>query len=123
MGRSLRASEEGLRRVEAARIKKKWNKQDEAWWGLAGVGKETLKRFRNGEAIDKEKFQAICEAVGVNHQEVIVSSRCFWGTSPDVDFFCGRKEELNTLTQWIIQDKCRLISITAMGGMGKKLSS
>ncbi|WP_337907009.1 NB-ARC domain-containing protein [Iningainema tapete] len=37
----------------------------------------------------------------------------------DVSVFFGRHDELTTLTQWIIQDRCRLVTILGMGGIGK----
>jgi WD40 repeat protein len=43
----------------------------------------------------------------------------FWGEAPDVSIFYGRSRELQTLTDWIQNDRCRLLSIVGMGGMGK----
>ena len=34
-------------------------------------------------------------------------------------FFYGRIEELSTLTSWCLVERCRLISLLGMGGMGK----
>lgn len=46
-----------------------------------------------------------------------------WGDAPDVSIFFGRTEEIATLEQWIVRDKCRLVAILGMGGVGKtKLS-
>lgn len=42
-----------------------------------------------------------------------------WGEAPEVSVFFGRAQELDTLTEWIIDDRCRLISILGMGGVGK----
>lgn len=42
-----------------------------------------------------------------------------WGEAPDVSVFCGRSEELTTLTYWISKDRCRLVALLGMGGMGK----
>jgi hypothetical protein len=42
-----------------------------------------------------------------------------WEESIDTSFFFGRIEEISILKQWIRQDKCRLVSILGMGGMGK----
>ncbi|MEM9213315.1 MAG: BTAD domain-containing putative transcriptional regulator [Cyanobacteria bacterium P01_F01_bin.150] len=42
-----------------------------------------------------------------------------WGESPDIQFFCGRSQESAQLRQWIQQDRCRLITVFGMGGMGK----
>ncbi|MCY7333837.1 MAG: NACHT domain-containing protein [Pseudanabaena sp. CAN_BIN31] len=37
----------------------------------------------------------------------------------DVTFFYGRDSELNILKKWVDQDRCRLIAILGMGGLGK----
>jgi len=37
----------------------------------------------------------------------------------DVSRFYGRQEELQTLESWIIEDRCRLIGIFGLGGIGK----
>ncbi len=42
-----------------------------------------------------------------------------WGEAPDVSIFYGRYEDLVTLTQWLITDRCRLIALLGMGGIGK----
>lgn len=42
-----------------------------------------------------------------------------WGEAPDVTAFYGRQSELHTLTQWAVNDRCRLIGVLGMGGIGK----
>ncbi|MEM9004376.1 MAG: NB-ARC domain-containing protein [Cyanobacteria bacterium P01_F01_bin.86] len=42
-----------------------------------------------------------------------------WGEAIDVSIFHGRREELTTLTQWVVTNRCRLVGILGMGGMGK----
>ena len=42
-----------------------------------------------------------------------------WSISPAVSTFFGRTEEMATLEQWIVDDRCRLISIIGLGGIGK----
>ncbi|PSB22637.1 hypothetical protein C7B76_03065 [filamentous cyanobacterium CCP2] len=42
-----------------------------------------------------------------------------WGEAVDVSFFYGRNAELTQLKQWIVADRCRLIAVLGMGGMGK----
>jgi hypothetical protein len=48
-----------------------------------------------------------------------VQRSIYWGEAIDVSSFQGRVEEIETLTQWIIQDRCRLIALVGMGGIGK----
>lgn len=42
-----------------------------------------------------------------------------WGEVVDVTFFYGRDSELNILQKWVDQDRCRLVAILGMGGLGK----
>lgn len=42
-----------------------------------------------------------------------------WGEAPDVSEFYGRADELATLHHWIINERCRLVTLLGMGGMGK----
>ncbi|MBP0019644.1 MAG: AAA family ATPase [Cyanobacteria bacterium SBLK] len=42
-----------------------------------------------------------------------------WGEAPDLSLFFGRVAELQTLDRWIRQEKCRLVCLWGMGGMGK----
>lgn len=42
-----------------------------------------------------------------------------WGEAIDVSVFYGRTEELTTLKQWLVQERCRLITILGIGGIGK----
>jgi WD40 repeat protein len=42
-----------------------------------------------------------------------------WGEARDVDIFYGRQSELSTLWQWIVTDRCRLVGIFGVGGIGK----
>lgn len=43
----------------------------------------------------------------------------FWEEKIDIDSFLGREGELETLQQWITSDRCRVIALLGMGGVGK----
>jgi WD40 repeat protein len=45
--------------------------------------------------------------------------RVDWGEAPDLACFYGRQAELDRLTQWISIDKCKLVALLGMGGIGK----
>jgi WD40 repeat protein/transcriptional regulator with XRE-family HTH domain len=45
--------------------------------------------------------------------------RLDWGEALDVPSFYGRQGELATLAQWMVQDRCRVVSVLGMGGIGK----
>ncbi|UIE39640.1 NACHT domain-containing protein [Leptodesmis sichuanensis A121] len=38
---------------------------------------------------------------------------------PRVSAFYGRTEDLATLNNWVVQDRCQLVALVGMGGMGK----
>jgi DNA-binding CsgD family transcriptional regulator len=42
-----------------------------------------------------------------------------WDSAPDVSVFFGRTAELATLSDWIVNQRCRLVALLGMGGMGK----
>ncbi|MEB3210333.1 MAG: NB-ARC domain-containing protein [Leptolyngbyaceae bacterium] len=42
-----------------------------------------------------------------------------WGEAPDVSIFYGRNQELTTLGEWLLRDRCRLVTILGLGGVGK----
>ncbi|MBW4424797.1 MAG: hypothetical protein KME50_10170 [Nostoc desertorum CM1-VF14] len=42
-----------------------------------------------------------------------------WQEAPDVSVFYGRSEELLQLRQWILEERCRLVGLLGIGGIGK----
>jgi WD40 repeat protein len=49
----------------------------------------------------------------------ISPTHCDWGDAIDVSTFYGRTEELKTLTSWMVESRCRVVSVLGMGGIGK----
>jgi len=45
--------------------------------------------------------------------------RCDWGNAIDTSIFYGRTEELATAKNWMIADRCRLLGVFGIGGIGK----
>ncbi|OUL20632.1 hypothetical protein BV372_32705 [Nostoc sp. T09] len=42
-----------------------------------------------------------------------------WGEAVDVSIFFGRADEVSKLEYWIVNDRCRLVALLGMGGIGK----
>ncbi|MEM9512975.1 MAG: NB-ARC domain-containing protein, partial [Cyanobacteria bacterium P01_E01_bin.48] len=42
-----------------------------------------------------------------------------WGEALDVGLFHGRTEEFAVLNRWVLQDRCRLVALLGLGGIGK----
>ncbi len=72
-----------------------------------------------GEPVSKKNIRSILQRYQQSLAVVALERQYFWGESIDVSIFYGRTKELKTLDKWITKDRCRLIEILAMGGMGK----
>jgi WD40 repeat protein/transcriptional regulator with XRE-family HTH domain len=44
-----------------------------------------------------------------------------WGEAPDTSGFIGRAEELAWLQGWLVDERCRLVAVLGMGGIGKTM--
>jgi hypothetical protein len=44
-----------------------------------------------------------------------------WGEAPDVVGFVGRATEREMLRQWVLDERCRVIGVLGLGGIGKSL--
>ncbi len=63
--------------------------------------------------VNPHNSETISEAVDNN------AKRCDWGNAIDTSIFYGRTEELATVKDWVIGDRCRLLGVFGMGGIGK----
>ena len=50
---------------------------------------------------------------------ILSTAHIDWGEAPDVSSFYGRQAEAAQLTQWLVDDRCRLVGVLGMGGLGK----
>lgn len=75
------------------------------------IGQATVSRIQ----VTQDIFVIDHNSVYIN----IINQKPDWGNSPDVNTFFGRSKELIILKQWIIQDRCRMVAIVGMGGIGK----
>ncbi|MCK6625390.1 MAG: NB-ARC domain-containing protein [Anaerolineae bacterium] len=44
-----------------------------------------------------------------------------WGETPGLGSFYGREREQESLERWLVADRCRLVAIVGIGGIGKTL--
>ncbi|MBW4508925.1 MAG: tetratricopeptide repeat protein [Scytonematopsis contorta HA4267-MV1] len=119
MADSVRASSQGLEIVEDARRQRGWNKTAESWCLAALTTKATLKRFWAKEAINRETFIKICQAVGVESWEDIVERYQPLNTELELKSdFVGRNQALDQLHSMVKQG-AKIILIQGEGGVGK----
>ena len=70
-------------------------------------------------ALNLELTQEDCEKPVLQKKLSSIADKIDWGEALDISIFYGRTEEQETLRQWIVEDRCRLISIVGIGGIGK----
>ncbi|MGD2181444.1 NB-ARC domain-containing protein [Lusitaniella coriacea] len=137
---SLKASQQGLTQIDRAIAERGWTKSSHCWLVEAskvlepggdwdefgpyayGCSLHTWERFLQGIAIRDRSFIVFCQALGLDPDEIAQSSKSLredWGEAPDVPIFHGRERELETLEEWILEDRCRLIAIVGIAGIGK----
>jgi hypothetical protein len=127
MSRSLKINPEYIPKAELALKQKRYSNKS-IFAELIPLARATVTKFFTGKPISHENFMTICEKLGLNWQEIALLEENFgkgeidrkdWGGVTEADFFCGRTEELAEIKRWIIGDKCRLITVFGMAGMGK----
>ncbi|HAJ58770.1 MAG TPA: hypothetical protein DCP31_05495 [Cyanobacteria bacterium UBA8543] len=55
----------------------------------------------------------------LDSQTTVTSRYQDWGEAIDTSFFYGRTAELTTLRKWIVNERCRLVALLGLGGIGK----
>lgn len=147
MPRSLRVDPKHFNTVRFA-LKRNDFPSQQALAEALKISKDTVSKFFNGKPIDRANFEDICTRLGLTYKEITAplvdssapdapsllleskaqsqvrsesdpSVRRDWGEAPEVFTVYGRADELATLNQWITRDRCRLVAILGMGGMGK----
>jgi len=156
--KTAKASSEGLQKIKRAIVKiereqqaslnsKDWKNRAESFLPSQTIKRadksttikkdisvSTWDRFRRGkEKIVLENFQALCQMLGLDWQEIVddplnelgsidtgeTSPYQDWGDAPEITHFFGRDHELSTLIKWIVDEQCRLVGIVGLAGVGK----
>ncbi len=118
MRKTVRASEEGLKKIDIAMNKKGWCKTQAAWVDLAETSESTLKRFWVRDSITKKLFEKICNVVGIEDWETVADLT----EIEDIDItphqWIGREEDLESIKSLIKKGK-KVIAVYGQGGIGK----
>jgi hypothetical protein len=57
--------------------------------------------------------------INMSESSNVSLKRCDWGNVIDTSIFYGRTEELATVKNWLTTDRCRLLGVFGIGGIGK----
>ncbi|MCC5634956.1 NACHT domain-containing protein [Nostoc sp. CHAB 5844] len=90
---------------------------------LSGLHPSTISKVLNREGgVDKKTLEKLFLVFNIKIDEsdyLSSNTRLDWGDASFLPVFYGRKEELTTLEQWILNERCQLVALLGMGGIGK----
>ncbi|WGV25451.1 NB-ARC domain-containing protein [Halotia branconii] len=90
---------------------------------IFAVALATWKRFREArQPIKADTFKAFCQVLNLKWEDVAendVERRKNLSEAPEIFNFYGRTKELAEIQQWLIKERCRLVVIHGIGGIGK----
>jgi WD40 repeat protein len=121
----------GLSKLQAAKLESEQQKNYSEKYTyeqiseLTSLDLNTIKKVLEGkQGVDKRSLEKFCFAF---HVELLAefytkpksNQRQDWGEVVALDDFFGRSQELETLSGWVLEERCRLIALLGMGGIGK----
>ena len=95
---------------------------------------KTIGRWESGISLPRPYFrQKLCELFGKDAEElglfenvavhttppVMLSTAEDWGEAPYVTRVYGRDQEASMLRRWMVEERCQVVAVVGMGGMGK----
>ncbi len=94
---------------------------------IKGVGAQLWRMLSiaTQSKVSKVNFRQVLEAVAARIDDREIGSLppsqpgIDWGEAMDISTFYGRELERSQLERWLVRDRCRLVAILGMGGMGK----
>ncbi|WP_310412322.1 AAA family ATPase [Chamaesiphon sp. OTE_8_metabat_110] len=91
---------------------------------IKGVGAQVWRMLSiaTQTKVSKGNFRQILESVAASQQSLKhepKQSGIHWEEAIDISAFYGRDLERDRLYRWLVADRCRLVAILGMGGMGK----
>jgi WD40 repeat protein/DNA-binding XRE family transcriptional regulator len=64
-------------------------------------------------------YPAATQSPKVSEEPPEFGLRVDWGDAPEVSSYHGRQSELALLAGWLLEQRCRVVSLLGMGGIGK----
>jgi transcriptional regulator with XRE-family HTH domain len=84
-----------------------------------GVDRHSLEYLFRAFGLELTKADLTSPAVPEETQSRWTNPQQDWDTAVDASVFYGREAELMQLWQWVVSERCRLVGILGIGGIGK----
>ncbi|GAX38291.1 NB-ARC domain-containing protein [Nodularia sp. NIES-3585] len=129
--RGLVLTPEGLQKLQSAKLAAELNENYGIRYTLEdlsdriGINTATVSKVLSGEdAVDKRTIELFFQAFNIQLDKSCYtnsdqSQHQDWGEATNTSAFYGRTEEITTLENLLLQERCQLVAILGIGGMGK----
>jgi WD40 repeat protein/transcriptional regulator with XRE-family HTH domain len=138
--RGVLLSPQGWQRFQTA---KQQAESDEIWGkhftqedlsDRTGLSLNTLARIlKREQGVDRQSIEYLFQAFGLELTNTDITSPASseetesrwtnpqqdWDTAVDASTFYGREAELTQLWQWVVSERCRIVGLLGIGGIGK----
>ena len=124
-------SPEGLQKFQETRLELEYRENGGERYTLeqlserTGLDLHTIKKVLAGkQGVDKRTIERLFIAFNLELSESFYAipnpyKRQDWGEASCASLFYGRTKELARLEKWLLQERCRLVTLVGMGGVGK----
>jgi WD40 repeat protein len=92
---------------------------------IKGVGAQVWRMLSiaTQSKVSKSNFREVLASFAIESRQPVeiesTQTGIHWGEAIDISAFYGRELERDRLQRWLVNDRCRLVAILGMGGMGK----
>jgi WD40 repeat protein len=127
--RGVALTNKGLQKLQEAKRKSETKENSgnsytlEEMSTLSGLYPSTISKVLHREGgVDRKSLEKLFSVFCIKIDKVdYLNSKNYldWGDATFTSAFYGRTQELTTLQQWILNERCRLVSLLGMGGIGK----
>ena len=88
---------------------------------LTKLQRHLINQYREKANLQDAFVDSYNQAISSSQSEEAANHYTYidWDAAPDVSVFYNRTDELATLNDWIVNQRCRLVAVLGMGGIGK----
>ena len=91
----------------------RWPDRDEAFCDVVRGIRKSIEEWKASSLVSSSSSVNVVPAGGFDRYQID------WGEAPLTGQFYGRENELAELQHWIVADRCRMVALLGMGGIGK----
>ena len=120
IARQLHIKEDAVRK-RLSEVYQKFHIQGRGPVKLTKLQRHLINQYREKANLQYAFVDSHNQTIGSSQSQEVVDRHTYidWDAAPDVSVFYNRTEELAILNDWIVNQRCRLVAVLGMGGIGK----